>query len=299
MNKPLRLGIIGISDGNGHPYSWSAIFNGYNSFEMEGCGFPSIPRYLERQNFPCDTIDEAVVTHIYTQDHKLSRHIALSCNIKYIVDNPIDMIGQVDGILLARDDSENHIHFAKPFLMAGVPIYIDKPFALSVKIANQMLGMQQYPGQIFSCSALRYAKEFDTSLIAQMKLGDIRAIHGFSPKSWDKYSIHVIEPILNLIPNRGFIKKSISFGSHDRRSLLVAFSSGVDIQIHTQSDGISPIGLRIFGSEAWVDVNFVDVFTAFREALYQFTQGIIMKDVRSPPEDLLSIVEIIELGCNA
>ena len=24
----LKLGIIGLSEGNGHPYSWSAIFNG-------------------------------------------------------------------------------------------------------------------------------------------------------------------------------------------------------------------------------------------------------------------------------
>ena len=27
----LKLGIIGISNGNGHPYSWSAIFNGYDT----------------------------------------------------------------------------------------------------------------------------------------------------------------------------------------------------------------------------------------------------------------------------
>ena len=30
MIKELKIGIIGSSDGNGHPYSWSAIFNGYN-----------------------------------------------------------------------------------------------------------------------------------------------------------------------------------------------------------------------------------------------------------------------------
>ena len=29
----IRLGIIGMTEGNGHPYSWSAIFNGYNPEE--------------------------------------------------------------------------------------------------------------------------------------------------------------------------------------------------------------------------------------------------------------------------
>ena len=47
MKEKLRLGIMGMSEGNGHPYSWSAIFNGYNSLEMEDCGFPVIPEYLK------------------------------------------------------------------------------------------------------------------------------------------------------------------------------------------------------------------------------------------------------------
>ena len=28
--KTIRLGLIGISKDNGHPYSWSAIINGYD-----------------------------------------------------------------------------------------------------------------------------------------------------------------------------------------------------------------------------------------------------------------------------
>ena len=32
----LKLGVIGMSEGNGHPYSWSAIFNGFDREEMKG-----------------------------------------------------------------------------------------------------------------------------------------------------------------------------------------------------------------------------------------------------------------------
>ena len=71
--KPLKLGVIGLSPGNGHPYSWSAIFNGYNPAEMENCGFPVIPRYLELKQFPKDAIAEAAVTHVWAQDKKLLR----------------------------------------------------------------------------------------------------------------------------------------------------------------------------------------------------------------------------------
>ncbi|MDD3926903.1 MAG: hypothetical protein PHT33_09620 [bacterium] len=33
LNKDIRLAMLGMVDGNGHPYSWSAIFNGYDREE--------------------------------------------------------------------------------------------------------------------------------------------------------------------------------------------------------------------------------------------------------------------------
>ena len=40
---PIRLAMLGMVDGNGHPYSWSAIFNGYDRAAMAGCPFAGIP----------------------------------------------------------------------------------------------------------------------------------------------------------------------------------------------------------------------------------------------------------------
>ena len=65
MNKILNLGIIGGSEGNGHPYSWSAIFNGYDPNAINDCAFPSIPIYLSKQKFPDDQIIEALKKWIY------------------------------------------------------------------------------------------------------------------------------------------------------------------------------------------------------------------------------------------
>ena len=63
----LKLGIIGLSEGNGHPYSWSAIFNGYDHNSMKDCGYPVIPEYLKKQNWPNDQIKDARVTSVWTQ----------------------------------------------------------------------------------------------------------------------------------------------------------------------------------------------------------------------------------------
>ena len=52
----IRLAMLGMIPGNGHPYSWSAIFNGYEPSAMASCPFPVIPEYLSRRTFPDDAI---------------------------------------------------------------------------------------------------------------------------------------------------------------------------------------------------------------------------------------------------
>lgn len=104
----LRLGLLGISEGNGHPYSWAAIVNGYDEAEMARCPFPAIPRYLAEHRFPDEAIDDARVTHLWTQDPTASRQIAAASMIEHIVSSPEEMVGEVDAVLLARDDAERH-----------------------------------------------------------------------------------------------------------------------------------------------------------------------------------------------
>ena len=298
MGKIINLGIIGSSEGNGHPYSWSAIFNGYNKKIMENCGYPSIPRYLEKQKFPNDQIKEAKVTHIWTQDKKLSKHISSASKINYVVNNMDDLISKVDAILLARDDAENHIKMSKKFLKAGLPIFIDKPMTLSVLEAKKLFNLQKYDGQIFSCSAMRYAPEIRLTKKQKKNLGEIKCIYGYISNSWDKYAIHLIEPILKLIPNRGNIIKHNTFKFYDKTSLSINFESGVNIQVNTFGKSISPFCLKVIGTRGWIDISFKDMFKAFRASLKDFTRGIINKEVRIRSESVIEIIKLIELGRN-
>ena len=48
----IRLGMIGMTEGNGHPYSWSAIFNRYDREAMTSeRPFPGIPAYLNKEDY--------------------------------------------------------------------------------------------------------------------------------------------------------------------------------------------------------------------------------------------------------
>jgi predicted dehydrogenase len=292
----LRLGIIGLSPGNGHPYSWSAIFNGYEHAPMESCGFPVIPRYLEKQSFPRDQITGARVTHVWAQDQGLAKHIASATRIEAVVDHYEDMIGCVDAVLLARDDAQRHLEFALPFLKAGLPIYVDKPLALSLSEARQMQSAQQYAGQLFTCSALRYAREFQLSDADRVALGDIRQIHATTPKDWDKYAVHVIEPALLLAKGRGSIIRTQIWHAYDSTTLAACFAHDFQLLVTAVGSSSAPLSLRVVGEKDWKDLHFQDSFSAFRSALGEFVEGVRAREPRIHPDFTLEVIELIEAG---
>ncbi|MCE3025997.1 Gfo/Idh/MocA family oxidoreductase [Salinicola sp. DM10] len=295
----LNLGMIGLSSGNGHPYSWGAIFNGYDKSAMESCGFPVIPRYLECQIWPDSQLSSAKVTSIWTQDQELSTKVASAARIPKVVGHPNDMIGMIDGLLLARDDAENHYKHAAPFLKAGIPVYIDKPIALSLNELDALYDLEQYPGQIFSCSALSYSDELKLSDAELQGLGEIRNIIATTPKSWNKYAVHVIEPSLRFLSSEDspetFSRMIGRYGTTGAM-LSVSWKSGIQTSFLATGDAVAPISIRLHGTKGWKELLFTDAFSAFKKALEDFVRGIENNTVQSPKEHHSRVVSLIEQG---
>ena len=194
----IKLGIIGLSNGNGHPYSWSSIFNGYSTKEIAKCPFPVIPKYLSEQKWPESKISNAEVKGIWTQSEEISKSIARFSLIENIYLDIKELIYNSDLILLARDDAENHYENAYHALKYKKPIFIDKPIALSIKDLEKIYKLSTNPRQIFSCSAMSFCPAFSklTKCFEDEELGSIELI---SPKTWDKYSVHLIDPLIKYL----------------------------------------------------------------------------------------------------
>src|SRR5258708_2678918 len=77
-----------------------------------------------------------------------------------LVEKPGEMIGKVDAILIEAVDGPTHFERAKPFLEAGLPCFVDKPFTCSVADAKKIIALaEKKKVAIFSSSSLRYAPE--------------------------------------------------------------------------------------------------------------------------------------------
>ncbi|SKB36995.1 hypothetical protein SAMN05660776_0774 [Salegentibacter holothuriorum] len=296
MAKKLNIGVIGMSEGNGHPYSWSAIFNGYNKIPMQDCPFPAIPDYLSQQNFPEDGLSElGKVTHIWTQDIEISKHIAAASKIKNIVEKPEELIGKVDAILLARDDAENHFKMALPFIKAGLPVFIDKPLALSVEEAEEILNEQQFENQIFSCSSIRFAQELNLTRSEKEEIGKIVHIEAAIPKKWDTYAIHLIEPVVARLPHRGALINVQSLHSNSIANCLVEWENATAYLKVTGKIPVS-VGITFYGENGIVTKEFKDSFTCFKKSLHRFVNVVQDKEKNISREETLEIIKILEKG---
>lgn len=301
---PLRLGILGMSEGNGHPYSWSAIFNGYDDSAMAACPFPAIPAYLRERRYPEDFLGAlGEVTHVWAQDSILAADIARASRIAHVVERPEAMIGAVDAILLARDDAENHLILAPPFLRAGLPIFIDKPLAVRTVDAKALLALEQWPGQLFSCTALRYAAELRAGGERLRGIGRLRRIEGVTPKGWKTYGVHVVEPVIAELFSQNRAPLVLSHRAealeNGGRHVVVDLEDGLTLDFTATGSLPSPIKLTYVGDRGVVELVFRDSFAAFRTSLEHFVDSLVRTAVGVPREETLSIVEILERGQGA
>ena len=297
--KKLRLGIIGVSDGNGHPYSWSSIFNGYDKTLMKSCPYPGIPKYLERYTFPEVTINNASVSHIWTQNKKDSTKIANTTFIKNIVDHPNEMIGHVDGILLARDDYKNHYELARNFIEAGLPIYIDKPLGINVDMAKKILDMQKYEGQVFTGSALAYDPLLENLKEDLKSCGKLKFIFGTAPGSWDKYSVHLIDPILKVLDKKFEIKESTKLIEGKYSNFRGVINDNCYFSLQCLGGIKSPMRITFIADKGFKEIEFhEDPFLAFKSALVKFTNNITKKNIIRSKKDIIQSIKLISLGIN-
>ncbi len=269
----MKLGIIGMSEGNGHPYSWSAIINGhFNRLEMDKCGFAGIPIYLEANK---DTlgIDGARVTHIWTQDRKISEHIALTSEIDLVVDSLEEMIGEVDAVILARDDPEQHATMAKPFLDADIPIFIDKPLAITYDDLDYFAGQNEKGRFIMSCSSMRYSFECLTMKTDLASLGKIELATVVGVKDWTKYGIHMLEALFALLDDP--IAVSVRHLSESGKDIvLIKFENGLLVTVHLFMDIAATFQLSLFGRNGWQLVEIKNSYSMFKENLTEFIRSV-------------------------
>jgi len=294
--KPeIRLAMLGMVDGNGHPYSWSAMFNGYNPDVMRYCPYVGIPEYLDKE--PKDTlqIQGARVTHIWTDDPADAAHVARASLIPNVVERAEDVIGHVDAVIVSTDKGHEHVERCRPFVEAGLPIFVDKPLTDNEPDLVQFEEWVRAGKRIMSSSCMRYAKEFWPYRTSTHELGRIRYATITTPKSWERYGIHALEGVYPIL-GPGFVSAR-NTGTEDRNIVHLKHESGADVVIAAIGDMYGAFGvLTLGGTSGHAAVGFGDTFYAFKAQLLAFVEYLQTGQRPFPFSETVELMKIIIAG---
>ncbi|MDD3954533.1 MAG: Gfo/Idh/MocA family oxidoreductase [Lentisphaeria bacterium] len=268
--KAIRLGIIGMTEGNGHPYSWSAIFNGYDREAMTAeCPFAGIPVYLNKEDPASMGIAGAKVVAVCCDRRSDAEHIARLSKIPQVVDRPEDFIGKVDAVIIATDIGHQHVERVRPFVKAGLPIFIDKPLCDKRKDLQYFRDAVASGLPLMSSSCMRYAKEFVPYHDGRTReLGDLRLVLMKMSKKWETYGIHALEAIYPIV-GPGFL--SISNRGDSRHNIVhMRHRRGIEIVVCNIYDMFYDPSLTLSGTLGSVTLHSADTYGTFRAQLVAF-----------------------------
>lgn len=293
--RELKIAMLGMVDGNGHPYSWSAIFNGYDKDEMKKCPYPGIPQYLDKEPEHNVGIKGAKVTHIWTDDAADAPKVAAASLIPCVIKRPEDAIGKVDAVIVATDKGYEHVERCRLFVEAGIPVFVDKPL---VDNENDLLTFCDWMNSgavIMSSSCMRYCKEYMPYRVSTNDLGELRYLSMTTPKSWERYGIHALEGIYPITgPGYDWV---INTGDEQKNIVHLKHGSGIDVVIAAINDMYGSFGvLSVCGTKDHIQVSMKDSYYAFKSQLVEFVDYLRTGITPFPFQETVELMKIIIAG---
>jgi len=201
-----------------------------------------VDRFCETLNLPDHEwhLPGARVVAVCPQDNPPER-VSEVCDrfeIEIVVDSPEALVPLVDGALILGRDGSLHCAQALPFLQAGKPCFVDKPFAHSVEDAGLMIEAARASGaRIMSASAVRYAVELEEHEREIEALGRLQHLSLLGPGELFFYGIHLADLLMRLmgpgveavadLREEGFDLISASYG--DGRSAALQLLRGPSV----------------------------------------------------------------------
>jgi predicted dehydrogenase len=146
-------------------------------------------------------VDGARVDYIYGRDAARTLEVATNNRIPHIVADPREMLGHVDAVMVVFRHGGLHAGHARPFIEAGLPTFVDKPFTLDPAEAQALIDLAQArDAPLTSYSTVRWASHTGRFRERMAELGGVPAALYTSPADRQSvygglafYGVHAVE----------------------------------------------------------------------------------------------------------
>ena len=253
----LRIGIVG-SD-NSHALHYSTMLN------VEQVGG-----------------DEARAVAIWGQEAERTREVAEKAGIGTIVDRVEEMLDLVDAVFVEDRHGGLHAEHALPFLERGLPVFVDKPLAISLEDCGRIIAAANASGSFLtSFSSLRTAESTNAIAGAEADIGEIRVGQFAGPCDFESiyggsffYGTHVVEMALRLIGEDVRSVSAVRAGK--MAAVTVTWESGALGTFSYLGDAQYHFNATLFGTEGMTGGEVLANHDGYRTAI-----GIVLDGMKT------------------
>ncbi len=213
----IRIGILGSE--NSHATQFSRIFNGFDPLVEED--YSDVRVVAAGGNYPEE-----------------SKKLLEAYGLEFVVDDPKDMLGKIDALMVTARDGKYHLGFARPFVEAGIPCFIDKPFTNGEEDALELARLAKKKNvPLAGGSSLKLV--YDTKTLRYFARAHQDALQGgnaAAPVSMENeygdfyfYSHHLAEMSMTIF---GYTPKSVLAFRNGKNVTAVARYDNYDVTNH-------------------------------------------------------------------
>ena len=172
------------------------------------------------------------IVGIYSDDEEATKRIIDAGYATYAAKSPDEFVGKVDGVLVTARHGNNHYKYAMPYVKAGIPCFIDKPFCADLALAKE-LAAEAEKNNVLLCggSCLKFIDELKPlARIAKNK--KVVSGHICCPVNMDNpyggfwfYTQHLIEMLITIYGRN--VKSVLAYCPDEKKNrLTVIFNFG-------------------------------------------------------------------------
>jgi predicted dehydrogenase len=213
-----------------------------------------------------------------------------------VAENPLDMLGKVDALMVTARDGKYHAGFARPFIEAGLPVFVDKPFTSDPDEALELVRLAKKKGVPLSGgSSVKYAPD----VVALRDFVAANEIHGGSIAAplnmvneyggfWF-YSSHLTEIMLTIF---GYNPESVYAQANKNDITVIAKYGKYSVSNHF-NDGCKTYFAAAY-SKTSADARVINIETCYKSECDVFANMLRTGHMDQPYSELIAPVYYID-----
>lgn len=238
----------------------------------------------------------ARVVRIWDPQTEWAERLAKACNIDTVCDSPEACCEDVDAVVIVDDGSGEQSRYAEHPLRLGIPVFCDKPIAMTARGAREIADLVRQTGTPFmSASSLRFLPDIVDLRERLADFGDIHLASAACGNELVYYGIHALSMYYGVFG--GGAVSCLNVGQPGRNLVRVRFANGRDLMLIVAEKEWMQAGyqINVYGTKGWESLspNLADLYTYLQE---QFIHMLDTGEESVPVEEEVEVIAVLEAG---